>query len=116
MLNVNSLIGGATLGFIGWIAFSVVDLKTETAVIAVKVDQNHKMLAELWDYYLQGWQSRGSMAISRGRNASGVARQISKPPQKRKWSPKVGTGKKRVEDENPKDTVRKNCKRPRGFS
>ena len=53
MLNVNSIIGGATLGFIGWIAFSVVDLKTETAVIAVKVDQNHKMLAELWDYYLQ---------------------------------------------------------------
>ena len=53
MLNVNSIIGGATLAFIGWIAFSVVDLKTETAVIAVKVDQNHKMLAELWDYYLQ---------------------------------------------------------------
>lgn len=53
MLNVNSLIGGATLAFIGWIAFSVVDLKTETAVISVKVDQNHKMLAELWDYYLQ---------------------------------------------------------------
>ena len=53
VLNVNSFIGGATLGFIGWIAFTVVDLKTETAVIAVKVDQNHKMLAELWDYYLQ---------------------------------------------------------------
>ena len=46
VLNVNSLIGGATLGFIGWIAFTVVDLKTETAVIAVKVDQNHKMLGE----------------------------------------------------------------------
>ena len=53
VLNVNSFIGGATLGFIGWIAFTVVDLKTETAVIAVKVDQKHKMLAELWDYYLQ---------------------------------------------------------------
>ena len=53
MLNVNSIISGATLGFIGWIAFSVVDLKTETAVISVKVDQNHKMLAELWDFYLQ---------------------------------------------------------------
>ena len=62
MLNVNSLIGGATLGFIGWIAFSVVDLKTETAVIAVKVDQNHKMLVELWDYYLQERVNDGNLA------------------------------------------------------
>jgi signal transduction protein with GAF and PtsI domain len=31
----------------------VVDLKTETAVISVKVDQNNKLLAELWDFYLQ---------------------------------------------------------------
>jgi len=53
VLNVNSIIGGATLAFIGWIAFSVVDLKTETAVISVKVDQNNKLLAELWDFYLQ---------------------------------------------------------------
>ena len=53
MLNFNTLISGATLAFIGWIAFSVVELKTETAVISVKVDQNHKLLAELWDYYLQ---------------------------------------------------------------
>ena len=62
VLNVNSLIGGATLGFIGWIAFSVVDLKTETAVIAVKVDQNHKMLGELWDYYLQERVNDGNLA------------------------------------------------------
>ena len=62
VLNVNSLIGGATLGFIGWIAFSVVDLKTETAVIAVKVDQNHKMLGELWDYYLQERANDGNLA------------------------------------------------------
>ena len=53
MLNVNSVIGAATLAFLGWIAMSVVELKTDTAVIAVKVDQNHNMLAELWDYYLQ---------------------------------------------------------------
>ena len=53
MLNFNTLISGATLAFIGWIAFSVVELKTETAVISVKVDQNHKLLAELWDFYLQ---------------------------------------------------------------
>ena len=54
MLNFNTLISGATLAFIGWIAFSVVELKTETAVISVKVDQNHKILAELWDFYLTG--------------------------------------------------------------
>jgi hypothetical protein len=41
---------------------------------------------------------RGSMAISRGSLAS----QISKPPQKRKWT------KKRK--------AKINCKRPRGFS
>jgi len=62
VLNVNSFIGGATLGFIGWIAFTVVDLKTETAVIAVKVDQNHKVLAELWDYYLQERVNDGNLA------------------------------------------------------
>ena len=53
MLNISTLISGASLVFISWIAFSVVELKTETAVISVKVDQNHKLLAELWDYYLQ---------------------------------------------------------------
>jgi len=62
VLNVNSFIGGATHGFIGWIAFTVVDLMTETAVIAVKVDQNHKMLAELWDYYLQERVNDGNLA------------------------------------------------------
>ena len=62
VLNVNSFIGGATLGFLGWIAFTVVDLKTETAVIAVKVDQNHKVLAELWDYYLQERVNDGNLA------------------------------------------------------
>ena len=53
MLSFNTLISGANLAFIGWIAFSVVELKTETAVISVKVDQNHKLLEELWDFYLQ---------------------------------------------------------------
>ena len=62
MLNFNTLISGAPRSFIGWIAFTVVDLKTETAVIAVKVDQNHKMLAELWDYYLQERVNDGNLA------------------------------------------------------
>lgn len=50
MLNV--LLTGV-LGFLAWIALSVVDLKTETAVISVKVAENHKMLTPLWQDYLQ---------------------------------------------------------------
>lgn len=50
MLNV--LLTGV-LGFLAWIALSVVDLKTDTAVIAVKVAENHKMLTPLWQDYLQ---------------------------------------------------------------
>tara|TARA_R100001463_G_scaffold97220_3_gene151674 strand:+ start:1794 stop:2021 length:228 start_codon:yes stop_codon:yes gene_type:complete len=53
VLNLNSVIGAGTLAFLAWIGVSIVDLKTETAVIGVKVDQNHTMLVELWDYYLQ---------------------------------------------------------------
>ena len=62
MLNISTLISGASLAFIGGIAFSVVELKTETAVISVKVDQNHKLLAELWDYYLQERVNDGNIA------------------------------------------------------
>ena len=54
MLNFNTLISGATLAFIGWIAFSVVELKTETAVISVKVDQNHKTFSRTLGLLLTG--------------------------------------------------------------
>ena len=50
---LNPIVSTAILGFLAWLGISMVDLKTETAVISVKVDQNHKMLVELWDYYLQ---------------------------------------------------------------
>jgi len=50
MLNV---LVTAVLGFVAWIALSIVDLKTETAVISVKVDENHKMLTPLWQDYLR---------------------------------------------------------------
>lgn len=53
MLNMNTLISGAVLMFVGWIAMTVVDLKTDTAVIAVKVEENHKMLSVLWNDYLE---------------------------------------------------------------
>tara|TARA_B000000565_G_scaffold249677_1_gene221334 strand:- start:417 stop:656 length:240 start_codon:yes stop_codon:yes gene_type:complete len=53
MLNINSLIGGAALAFLGWIALTVVELKTETAVIAVKVEENHKILSVLWGDFME---------------------------------------------------------------
>ena len=57
MLN-GIIVGGsvsvatAILGMFGWIALSVVDLKTDTTVIALKVDENHKMLTTLWEDYI----------------------------------------------------------------
>ena len=53
MEMLNPIVSTSILGFLAWLGISMVDLKTETAVISVKVDQNHKMLVELWDYYLQ---------------------------------------------------------------
>lgn len=43
----------AILGFVAWIAMSIMDLKTETAVINQKVSENHKMLTVLWDDFLE---------------------------------------------------------------
>jgi len=43
----------ALLGFCGWIGMSVTDLKTDVAVVNVKVTENHKMLTVLWDDFLE---------------------------------------------------------------
>ncbi len=43
----------ALLGFCGWIGMSVTDLKTEVAVVNIKVTENHKMLSVLWDDFLE---------------------------------------------------------------
>jgi hypothetical protein len=43
----------ALLGFCGWIGMSVTDLKTEVAVVNIKVTENHKMLTVLWDDFLR---------------------------------------------------------------
>jgi hypothetical protein len=51
MLNI---IATAILGLVAWISLSVVELKTETAVITQKVSENHKMLTVLWDDFLEG--------------------------------------------------------------
>lgn len=48
MLDTKHIVTAVILAFIGWVGISVVDLKTNTAVIAVKVDENHKMLSVLW--------------------------------------------------------------------
>jgi len=50
MLNIGV---SAILAFVAWIAMSIVDLKTETAVINQKVSENHKMLSVLWDDFLE---------------------------------------------------------------
>ena len=43
----------ALLGFCGWIGMSVTDLKTDVAVVNMKVTENHKMLTVLWDDFLE---------------------------------------------------------------
>ena len=50
----------AILAFVAWIAMSIVDLKTETAVINQKVSENHKMLSVLWDDFLE--KKNGNLA------------------------------------------------------
>ena len=52
MLDVNTIISGVALAFLGWIAVSVVDLKTETAVIKEKVAANHMMIKPMWEEFL----------------------------------------------------------------
>tara|TARA_R100000482_G_C5088519_1_gene129659 strand:+ start:172 stop:390 length:219 start_codon:yes stop_codon:yes gene_type:complete len=46
MLNV---LMTAVIGLLAWMTVSIIDLKTDTAVIAVKVAANHKMLEHLWN-------------------------------------------------------------------
>ncbi len=43
----------ASLAFLSWIAITVVDLKTDTAVISAKVAANHQMLTPLWQDFLR---------------------------------------------------------------
>ncbi len=52
----------AILGFVAWIAMSIVDLKTDTAIINQKVSENHNMLSVLWDDFLE--KKNGNLAWS----------------------------------------------------
>lgn len=65
MLDMKHIVTAIILAFIGWVGISVVDLKTNTAVIAVKVDENHKMLSVLWEDFL-GDRKNGNLAWFHG--------------------------------------------------
>ena len=61
MVGTSVAVAVAIIGMFGWIALSVVDLKTDTAIIALKVDENHKMLTTLWEDYVDR-NSSGNLA------------------------------------------------------
>ena len=50
---LSTAIIGVLVTFLYWVGNNVVDLKTDTAVITVKVEENHKMLSVLWDDFLE---------------------------------------------------------------
>ena len=64
MLMDNKIFIVALLGFCGWIGMSVTDLKTEVAVVNMKVTENHKMLSVLWDDFLE--KKNGNLAWING--------------------------------------------------
>ncbi len=53
LTHIVALFSTAALGFLAWIAVTVVDLKTDTAVISTKVEANHKMLTPLWQDFIR---------------------------------------------------------------
>jgi hypothetical protein len=57
---LSTAIIGVLVTFLYWVGNNVVDLKTDTAVITVKVEENHKMLSVLWDDFLE--KKNGNLA------------------------------------------------------
>jgi len=57
---LSTTIIGVLVSFLYWVGNNVVDLKTDTAVITVKVEENHKMLSVLWDDCLE--KKNGNLA------------------------------------------------------
>lgn len=45
-------IGTATLAVLGWISITLIDMKTDVAVTAIKVEENHSMLTTLWEDFI----------------------------------------------------------------
>ena len=50
--NLSTIISGATLAFLGWIGISIVELKTDTAVVKEKVASNYEMIKPMWQAFL----------------------------------------------------------------
>jgi hypothetical protein len=61
VIGITVTVAASIIGMFGWIALSVVDLKTDTTVIAIKVDENHKMIKTLWEDYIDR-SSNGNLA------------------------------------------------------
>jgi hypothetical protein len=57
---LSTAIIGVLVTFLYWVGNNVVDLKTDTAVITIKVEENHKMLSVLWDDFLE--KKNGNLA------------------------------------------------------
>ena len=50
--NLNNIMSGAILAFLGWIGISIVELKTDTAVVKEKVASNYEMIKPMWQAFL----------------------------------------------------------------
>ena len=50
--NLNNIISGAILAFLTWIGVSIVELKTDTAVVKEKVASNYEMIKPMWQAFL----------------------------------------------------------------
>lgn len=57
MLGIAAFFGSTIVtilvAFLYWVGVNVVELKTDTAVVATKVEENHKMLSVLWKDFLE---------------------------------------------------------------
>jgi hypothetical protein len=64
ILAIAGLLRTAIIGFLVtflyWVVKNFVYLKTDTAVITIKVEENHKMLSVLWDDFLE--KKNGNLA------------------------------------------------------
>ena len=58
---LSTAIIGVLVTFLYWVGNNVVDLKTDTAVITIKVEENHEMLSVLWEDFLKDRQN-GNLA------------------------------------------------------
>lgn len=52
MLNLNTVLASATLGFLAWLGINMVEVKTELAVTHEKVANVEEMVKPLWKQYL----------------------------------------------------------------